>query len=186
MSDDYIFDELYSIEKKIDQLCILLEQQNKIALSNNKLLRKMAVRQEQYNFDVSSLEIEPKEYLNKNVYFLHSSINKCYEYAKEIAKLNNCKIVTYSGDSKGELSAITTALNDNDLLFIDTTNPCFDEEMYEFLKESVLTNCYEIKIGQGPEARKVQLDIPHLNYLLYYDIEDFVPTDIQTVFMKVK
>lgn len=186
MSDNYIYDGLLSIEKGIERLCNLVEQQNKIALSNNQLLRKLALHQDLSDYIASSLDCEPKEYLNKNVYFLHPSMNKCYEYAKEIARLSNCKIVVYSGYNKGELSAVTTALNDNDMLFIDTTNPCFDEEMYELLKESVLTNCYEIKIGQGPDARKVQIDIPHLNYLLYYDIEDFVPIDIQTVFMKVK
>jgi len=60
----------------------------------------------------------------------------------------------------GDLAAILTNLNSNDVLFIDEVhrlNKAVEEVLYPALEAGVL----DIIIGKGPSARTIQLELPH-------------------------
>lgn len=59
----------------------------------------------------------------------------------------------------GDLAAILTNLQDNDVLFIDEIhrlNPTVEEVLYPAMEDFIL----DIIIGQGPAARTVRIDLP--------------------------
>jgi len=63
-------------------------------------------------------------------------------------------------EKRGELAAILTDLEQNDVLFIDEIhrlNPAIEEILYPAMEDFQI----DIMIGEGPGARSVKLDIPH-------------------------
>ena len=59
----------------------------------------------------------------------------------------------------GDLAAILTNLNENDVLFIDEIhriNRCVEEVLYSAMEDF----CLDIIIGKGPSARSIRLDLP--------------------------
>lgn len=62
-------------------------------------------------------------------------------------------------DKAGDLAAILTNLQENDVLFIDEIhrlNKSVEEVLYPALEDFVL----DIVIGKGPSARSIRLDLP--------------------------
>ncbi len=170
----------------MDKLCELIEQQNKIAIANNQLLRKFMVANNHNKDKLSTLSENAETYAGKNLLIIHDSKSKCIEYIKRIAATYNSTIKQFNGKNKSEFVATITSLEKNDLLFIDATNPCFDEELYTILKECVETNSFEVKIGAGSDARDIRLDISPSIYVLYADEENLIPQEIVNLFFKVK
>jgi Holliday junction DNA helicase RuvB len=63
-------------------------------------------------------------------------------------------------EKRGELAAILTDLDQNEVLFIDEIhrlNPAIEEILYPAMEDFQI----DIMIGEGPGARSVKLDIPH-------------------------
>ena len=64
----------------------------------------------------------------------------------------------------GDLAAILTNLNENDVLFIDEIhrlNRQVEEVLYPALEDCVL----DIVVGKGPAARSIRLDLPHFTLI---------------------
>ena len=62
-------------------------------------------------------------------------------------------------ESAGDLAAILTTLNENDVLFIDEIhriNRSVEEVLYSAMEDYAL----DIIIGKGPSARSIRLDLP--------------------------
>lgn len=62
-------------------------------------------------------------------------------------------------EKAGDLAAILTSLEDNDILFIDEIhrlNPAVEEVLYPAMEDYQL----DIMIGEGPAARSVKIDLP--------------------------
>lgn len=62
-------------------------------------------------------------------------------------------------EKAGDLAAILTSLEENDILFIDEIhrlNPTVEEILYPAMEDYQL----DIMIGEGPAARSVQIDLP--------------------------
>lgn len=82
--------------------------------------------------------------------------------ANIIANELNVNIRTTSGpaiERQGDLAAILTNLNDNDVLFIDEIHrlsKTVEEVLYSAMEDYAL----DIIIGKGPSARSVRLDLP--------------------------
>ncbi|MDD7804064.1 MAG: Holliday junction branch migration DNA helicase RuvB [Endozoicomonas sp. (ex Botrylloides leachii)] len=74
----------------------------------------------------------------------------------------NCNIRTTSGpvlDKAGDLAALLTNLEPNDILFIDEIHrlsPVVEEILYPAMEDYQL----DIMIGEGPAARSIKLDLP--------------------------
>ena len=63
-------------------------------------------------------------------------------------------------DRAGDLAAILTNLEENDVLFIDEIhrlNRSVEEVLYSAMEDYAI----DIVIGKGPSARSLRLDIPH-------------------------
>ena len=82
--------------------------------------------------------------------------------ANIIAKELNCTLRSTSGpiiEKQGDLAAILTSLDANQVLFIDEIhriNRVIGEVLYSAMEDYTL----DIMIGQGPSARTIKLDIP--------------------------
>ena len=64
----------------------------------------------------------------------------------------------------GDLAAILTNLNENDVLFIDEIhriNRSVEEVLYSAMEDF----CLDIIIGKGPSARSIRLDLPKLSLI---------------------
>ena len=59
----------------------------------------------------------------------------------------------------GDLAAILTNLNENDVLFIDEIHR-INRSVEEVLYSDIEDFCLDIKIGKGPSARSIRLDLP--------------------------
>lgn len=83
--------------------------------------------------------------------------------ASIIAHEMNVNIRITSGPSierSGDLAAILTNLNENDVLFIDEIhrlNAKVEEVLYPAMEDYAI----DIVLGQGPAARTIRIDIPH-------------------------
>ena len=83
--------------------------------------------------------------------------------ASIIAREMNVNIRITSGPSierSGDLAAILTNLNENDVLFIDEIhrlNAKVEEVLYPAMEDYAI----DIVLGQGPAARTIRIDIPH-------------------------
>ncbi len=83
--------------------------------------------------------------------------------ASIIAHEMNVNIRVTSGPSierSGDLAAILTNLNENDVLFIDEIhrlNAKVEEVLYPAMEDYAI----DIVLGQGPAARTIRIDIPH-------------------------
>ncbi len=67
-------------------------------------------------------------------------------------------------DRAGDLAAILTNLNENDVLFIDEIhrlNRSAEEVLYSSMEDYAI----DIVIGKGPSARSLRLDIPHFTLI---------------------
>ncbi len=63
-------------------------------------------------------------------------------------------------EKAGDLAAILTNLNENEVLFIDEIhrlNRSVEEVLYPAMEDF----CLDLMIGKGPSARSVRLDLPH-------------------------
>jgi len=63
-------------------------------------------------------------------------------------------------EKAGDLAAILTNLNENEVLFIDEIhrlNKSVEEVLYPAMEDF----CLDLMIGKGPSARSVRLDLPH-------------------------
>jgi holliday junction DNA helicase RuvB len=82
--------------------------------------------------------------------------------ANIIAKELNCSLRSTSGpviEKQGDLAAILTSLEPNQVLFIDEIhriNRVIEEVLYSAMEDYSL----DIMIGQGPSARTIKLDLP--------------------------
>lgn len=82
--------------------------------------------------------------------------------ANIIAKELNCSLRGTSGpviEKQGDLAAILTSLEPNQVLFIDEIhriNRVIEEVLYSAMEDYSL----DIMIGQGPSARTIKLDLP--------------------------
>ena len=59
----------------------------------------------------------------------------------------------------GDLAAILTNLQENDVLFIDEIHR-IKRSVEEVLYPAMEDNCLDIIIGKGPSARSIRLDLP--------------------------
>ncbi len=59
----------------------------------------------------------------------------------------------------GDLAAILTNLNENDVLFIDEIHS-INRSLEEVLYPAMEVYCLDIIIGKGPSARSIRLDLP--------------------------
>src|SRR4029434_11285849 len=79
-----------------------------------------------------------------------------------VAREMGAKIKTTAGpviEKAGDLAALLTNLEENDLLFIDEIHrlhPSIEEILYPAMEDFKL----DIVIGQGPAARSVKIDLP--------------------------
>ena len=84
-----------------------------------------------------------------------------------IAKELNVNIRVTSGpalERSGDLAAILTNLEDNDILFIDEIhrlNKVIEEILYPAMEDYAL----DIIIGKGPSARTLRLELPHFTII---------------------
>ena len=82
--------------------------------------------------------------------------------ANIIANAVGCRIHTTSGpqiEKAGDLAALLTNLNENDILFVDEIhrlNRQVEEILYPAMEDYVI----DIIIGKGPSANSVRLDLP--------------------------
>ncbi len=82
--------------------------------------------------------------------------------ANIIAREMGCSIRSTSGpviEKQGDLAAIVTSLEPNQMLFIDEIhrlNRVIEEVLYSAMEDFTL----DIMIGQGPSARTIKLDLP--------------------------
>ena len=82
--------------------------------------------------------------------------------ANIIANEMNVNLRVTSGpaiERQGDLAAILTNLNENDVLFIDEIHRlsrCVEEILYSAMEDYAL----DIVIGKGPSARSIRIDIP--------------------------
>jgi len=87
--------------------------------------------------------------------------------ANIIANELNVNIQSTSGpvlERPGDLAAILTNLNQNDVLFIDEIhrlNRVIEEILYPAMEDYKL----DIIIGQGPSAKSIKLDLPHFTLI---------------------
>ena len=63
-------------------------------------------------------------------------------------------------EKAGDLAALLTNLDDNDLLFIDEIHR-LSRSVEEFLYSAMEDYALDIIIGKGPSARSVRIDLPH-------------------------
>lgn len=82
--------------------------------------------------------------------------------ASIIASEMNVNLRITSGpaiEKSGDLAAILTNLNENDVLFIDEIHR-INRSVEEILYSAMEDFCIDIIIGKGPSARSIRLDIP--------------------------
>jgi len=63
-------------------------------------------------------------------------------------------------EKAGDLAAILTNLNQNEVLFIDEIHR-LNKSVEEILYSAMEDYCLDLVIGKGPSARSVRLDLPH-------------------------
>ena len=63
-------------------------------------------------------------------------------------------------EKAGDLAAILTNLNQNEVLFIDEIHR-LNKSVEEILYPAMEDYCLDLVIGKGPSARSVRLDLPH-------------------------
>lgn len=63
-------------------------------------------------------------------------------------------------EKAGDLAAILTNLNENEVLFIDEIHR-LNRNVEEVLYPAMEDFCLDLMIGKGPSARSVRLDLPH-------------------------
>lgn len=63
-------------------------------------------------------------------------------------------------EKAGDLAAILTNLNENEVLFIDEIHR-LNKSVEEVLYPAMEDYCLDLMIGKGPAARSVRLDLPH-------------------------
>jgi holliday junction DNA helicase RuvB len=87
--------------------------------------------------------------------------------ANIIAKEMGCSFRSTSGpviEKQGDLAAILTSLEPNQVLFIDEVhrmNRVIEEVLYSAMEDFTL----DIMIGQGPSARTIKLDLPRFTLI---------------------
>lgn len=82
--------------------------------------------------------------------------------ASIIANEMNVNLRITSGpaiEKSGDLAAILTNLNENDILFIDEIHR-INRSVEEILYSAMEDFCLDIIIGKGPSARSIRLDLP--------------------------
>ncbi len=83
--------------------------------------------------------------------------------ASIIAHEMNVNIRITSGPSlerSGDLAAILTSLNENDVLFIDEIHR-LNAKVEEILYPAMEDYAIDIVLGEGPAARTIRIDVPH-------------------------
>ena len=63
-------------------------------------------------------------------------------------------------EKAGDLAALLTNLNENEVLFIDEIHR-LNKSVEEVLYPAMEDYCLDLMIGKGPAARSVRLDLPH-------------------------
>lgn len=63
-------------------------------------------------------------------------------------------------EKPGDIVALLTNLNENDVLFIDEIHR-LNKSVEEVLYPAMEDGCVDIMIGKGPSARSIRMDLPH-------------------------
>jgi len=67
-------------------------------------------------------------------------------------------------EKAGDLAALLTNLNENDILFIDEIHR-LQRSVEEILYPAMEDNALDIIIGKGPAARSIRIDLPHFTLI---------------------
>lgn len=183
MFDDEIYDpvleELKSISVSMRELQKMISQEISIANANNILLRKLLEQQgDKKDEDViSTLQID--KYVHNNLLVINPSKESGLEIAKQVASNKQGKFSVSEAKSDSELAALINNLTDGDMVFVDVSDPLFDNKMARVLLECVKDYCINIPIGQGPSSRIVQIEVPKVQFIVYTYLEELLPHELK-------
>ena len=65
----------------------------------------------------------------------------------------------------GEVAAILTNMNENDVLLLQGYEVDMDDELYSVWDDAISNNALSITVGKGPSARKVLVDLPYFTLI---------------------
>lgn len=182
---DPVVEELDSISKQMAEIQRLLEQQVKIEISNNMLLRKILKRQFSEHFECNLQGVIVENYKEKNMLLINGSIETCKKVAKKIAESTNKRFIVATATSSRELIAALFDAQDGDIIFYDATTPFFDQETLEILLKSIKREEVELVVGKGETMRKIVLDLPTVYFVVYADMIELIPESLKEVLEQV-
>lgn len=75
--------------------------------------------------------------------------------------LSKIKISSFNAiERPGDVAAILTSMNENDVLLLQGYEVDMDDELYNVWNEAISNNALSIIVGKGPSARNVLVEIP--------------------------
>ena len=190
MFDDEVYDpvleELKNISASVRELQKLISQEISIENANNILLRKLLEQQsdKKDEYIISTFPID--KYINKNLLIMNPSKEVGLQIAKQMSSNMQGNFVVSEAKSDSELAAVINKLSDGDIVFVDVSDPLFDNKMARVLSECIKNYYINIPIGRGVNSRIVQMDIPKVQFVIYTYLEEFLPSDIKKILTLVE
>lgn len=190
MFDDEIYDpvleELKDISVSMRELQKLISQEISIANANNILLRKLLEQQSKKDNENKIANLQINKFMHKNLLIINPSKEVGLEIAKQVTSNLEGNFSVSEAKSDSELAALVNNLSDGDIVFVDVSDPLFDNKMARVLLECVKDYCINIPIGQGAAARNVRIEVPKVQFIIYTYLEEFLTSEIKNLLMRVE
>lgn len=181
---DPVLEELKGISALLKEIEKLVEQQISIESTNTILLKKLVERGNDIKH-VHSMQYERDTCLQNNFLIIDSSIEKGIELAKEITSNINGKFMISEAKTDGEFASLINRLSAGDVVFVDISDPLFDNKAKQVLSECIKERCINITIGKGAGSRQVSLDIPQISFIVYTCLEEFLPYGLKEYLIQI-
>lgn len=183
---DSMLDELKSITKSMKEIKELISQQ--ISVENKKyiLLQKILEGQNQTTFLDEKINLDLNKYADKNLLIINSSSRLSFNIAKKITTNIKGKFVKSEAKTDNELVNFINSLSDGDVVFIDVSEPTFNNKMGKIIYDCVKNKYINISIGNGVETRSIHLDIPEVTFIVFAYLEDFLPEGLKDYLLQVE
>lgn len=166
-NQDKLTNKIDSLETSVRDVILLLLNEVR---RTNILLKKTIKTNDMAN----AVKFDCKKLANRSFVVINDDFLTAKEYAKTIADNANKTLRIIAGSDGLDLFSILGNANVNDYVLVNYN--CLTEIQKELIMNAMLNNSLSAMVCKGLSSKNVKIELKPINYILYSDMIELIPS----------